>query len=137
MVEKIDILHTHIRTFDNQLIVIPNGGLANSSITNTTAKDTRRAELKVGIAYGSDIQKARELILDVLSKDERIKDEPAPAVKFTNFGDSSLDLSIRIWTDTDNLWPVYFDNMEALNNEFVKQGIEIPFPQRDIHMRTK
>lgn len=137
VVEKIDILHTHIRTFDNQLIVMPNGGLANSSVTNTTAKDTRRAELKVGVAYGSDISKVREIILDVLSRDERIHADPAPVVKFTNFGDSSLDLSVRVWTNTDNLWPVYWDNMEAINNEFVKQNIEVPFPQRDIHMRTK
>lgn len=137
VVEKIDILHTHIRTFDNQLIVMPNGSLANSSVTNTTAKDTRRAELKVGIAYGSDISKAREVILNVLSKDERINADPEPVVKFTNFGDSSLDLSIRCWTATDNLWPVYFDNMEKLNDAFNEAGIEIPFPQRDIHMRTK
>ncbi|WKK79666.2 mechanosensitive ion channel family protein [Marivirga arenosa] len=137
VVEKIDILHTHLRTFDNQLIIIPNGGLANSSVKNATAKDTRRAELNVGVAYGSDLQKVREIILGVLSKDDRINPDPEPVVKFTNFGDSSLDLSVRVWTSTDNLWPVYFDNMEAINNEFVKQNIEIPFPQRDIHMRTK
>jgi small conductance mechanosensitive channel len=137
VVEKIDILHTHIRTFDNQLIVMPNGSLANSSVTNTTAKDTRRAELKVGVAYGTDLQKVRDIILNVISKDERINPDPAPVVKFTNFGDSSLDLSVRVWTATDNLWPVYWDNMEAINNAFVKEGIEIPFPQRDIHMRTK
>lgn len=137
VVEKIDILHTYVRTFDNQVIVMPNGALANADVTNTTLKDTRRAELKVGVAYGSDITKVREIILDVVSRDERIHADPAPAVKFTNFGDSSLDLSVRVWTDTDNLWPVYWDNMEAINNEFVKENIEIPFPQRDIHMRTK
>ena len=137
VVEKIDILHTYVRTFDNQVIVMPNGALANSNVTNTTLKDTRRAELKVGVAYGSDISKVREIILDVLSRDERINPDPAPAVKFTGFGDSSLDLSIRVWTATDNLWPVYWENLEAINNEFVKENIEVPFPQRDIHMRTK
>lgn len=137
VVEKIDILHTSLRTFDNKLIIIPNGSLANSSVTNTTAKDTRRVEMKVGIAYGSDIKKARELILDVLSKDERINAEPAPVVKFINFGDSSLDLTVRCWTATGDLWPVYWDNMELINDAFNEAGIEIPFPQRDIHMRTK
>ncbi|SMG33712.1 small conductance mechanosensitive channel [Marivirga sericea] len=137
VVEKIDILHTYVRTFDNQVIVMPNGALANADVTNTTLKDTRRAELKVGVAYGSDISKVREIILDVVSRDERIHADPEPAVKFTNFGDSSLDLSVRVWTDTENLWPVYFDNLEELNVAFMKAGIEIPFPQRDVHMKTK
>jgi small conductance mechanosensitive channel len=136
VVEKIDILHTHIRTFDNKLVVMPNGGLANSSVTNASAKDTRRVELKVGVAYGSDIDKVRSIILAVLSKDERINSDPAPVVKFTNFGDSSLDLIVRCWTANDSLWPVYWDNLEAINNEFSKENIEVPFPQRDIHMRT-
>lgn len=134
-VEKIDILHTHLRTFDNKLIVMPNGALANSNVTNMTAKETRRVEMNVGVAYGSDLSSVRKTILAVLKKDERILAEPEPVVKFINFGDSSLDLTVRCWTQTDNLWPVYWDNLEAINNEFVKEAIEIPFPQRDIHMK--
>ncbi|MBK6263706.1 mechanosensitive ion channel [Marivirga sp. S37H4] len=137
VVEKIDILHTHVRTFDNQLVIMPNGALANSNITNLTAKDTRRVDMAVGVAYGSDIQKVRKVLLETLAKDERINADPAPVVLFSNFGDSSLDLSVRCWTATNNLWPVYWDNMEAINNAFNDHNIEIPFPQRDLHMQTK
>jgi small conductance mechanosensitive channel len=136
-VERIDILHTHIRTFDNRVIIMPNGNLANSNVINLSKKDTRRVEMSVGVAYGSDLQKVREVILATLSKDERILADPEPVVKFVNFGDSSLDLTIRCWTAVDNFWPVYWDNMEAINNAFNANDIEIPFPQRDLHMRTK
>lgn len=136
-VERIDILHTHVRTFDNKLVIMPNGALANSNVTNMTRKDTRRVDMAVGIAYGSDIAKARKVILETLAKDERIHADPEPVVRFHNFGDSSLDLTIRCWTATGDLWPVYWENMEAINNAFNANGIEIPFPQRDIHMRTK
>jgi small conductance mechanosensitive channel len=136
-VERIDILHTHIRTFDNRMIIMPNGALANANVTNLSKKDTRRVEMSVGVAYGSDINQVRKVILDTLSNDERVLAEPEPIVKFTTFGDSSLDLTIRCWVASDNLWPVYWDNMEAIYNAFNANNIEIPFPQRDIHMRTK
>lgn len=137
IVEKIDILHTYLRTLDNRLIIMPNGALANSNVTNLSRKETRRVDISVGVAYGTDLQKARTVILNTLSKDERILAEPEPMVKFMNFGDSSLDLTVRCWTTTENLWPVYWDNMEAINNAFNENSIEIPFPQRDVHMRTK
>lgn len=136
-VEKIDILHTYLRTFDNRLIIMPNGALANSNVINLSRKETRRVEISVGVAYGTDLQKARTVILNTLAKDDRIMADPEPTVKFVNFGDSSLDLIVRCWTTTDNLWPVYWDNMEAINNAFNENNIEIPFPQRDLHMRTK
>lgn len=136
-VERIDILHTHIRTFDNRMIIMPNGALANANVTNLSKKETRRVEMSVGVAYGSDLQHVRKVILDILAKDERILNEPEPLVKFTTFGDSSLDLIVRCWVLSDNLWPVYWDNMEAIYNAFNANNIEIPFPQRDIHMRTK
>ncbi len=137
VVEKIDILHTHVRTFDNKVVVMPNGSLANSNITNLNEKETRRIDMAIGVAYGSDIAKVRKTILDTLQKDDRILEDPAPVVRFSAFGDSSLDLSVRCWAATDNQWPVYWENMEALNDAFNANEIEIPFPQRDIHMRTK
>lgn len=132
-VEAIDILYTTVRNFDNKVVTIPNGSLANNNITNFSDKPTRRVELPVGVAYGTDLKKTRKIVLDVLAKDERIHADPEPVVKFTNFGDSSLDLSIRCWTDTPNLWPVYWDNMEAIKEAFEANDIEIPFPQQDIH----
>lgn len=136
-VEKIDILHTYVKTFDNKVVIMPNGALANSNITNLSLKETRRVDISVGVAYGTDLQKTRELILKTLKKDDRILADPEPVVKFINFGDSSLDLTVRCWTNADNLWPVYWDNMEAINNALTAENIEIPFPQRDLHMRTK
>ena len=136
-VEKIDILHTHMRTFDNKLIVMPNGALANSNVVNMTAKETRRVDMSVGVAYGSNLSTVREAVLEVLRADERVLADPEPVVKFIGFGDSSLNLTVRCWTATDNLWPVYWDNMEAINNKFVEKEIEVPFPQRDVHIFNK
>lgn len=132
-VEAIDILYTTVRNFDNKVVTVPNGSLANNNITNFSDKPTRRVEMPVGVAYGTDLRKTRQIVLDVLAKDDRIHSNPEPVVKFTNFGDSSLDLSIRCWTDTPNLWPVYWDNMEIIKEAFEENNIEIPFPQQDIH----
>ncbi len=132
VVETIDILYTKMKSFDNKEIIIPNGGLANSDIINMSNKPTRRADFNVGVAYGTDLKKVREIILGVFEKDERVHQDPAPVVFFNSFGDSSLDLVIRVWTDAANLWPVYFDNMEAMKEAFEANDIDIPFPQRDI-----
>jgi small conductance mechanosensitive channel len=132
-VESIDILYTKIRNFDNKLVTVPNGILANNLIINYSQKSTRRVDMKVGIAYGTDIKKARMIILEVLNKDERIHKEPESVVYFGNFGDNSLDLTIRCWTDTENLWPVFWDNMEAIKEALEANKISIPFPQRDVH----
>ncbi len=132
-VESIDILYTKVRNFDNRVVTIPNGALANNSIINLSQKPTRRVEMSVGVAYGTDLKKTRKVILDTLKKDERIHAEPEAVVKFTSFGDSSLDLSVRCWADAADLWPVYWDNMEALKEAFEANDIEIPFPQRDVN----
>ncbi|WP_026969366.1 mechanosensitive ion channel family protein [Algoriphagus terrigena] len=129
-VTKIDILYTHLNTFDNKEVVIPNGNLANSEVVNMTSQPTRRVDLKVGVAYSTDLKRARQVILDILKSDERVHADPEPVVFLNNFGDSSLDLVIRAWTDTDNLWPVYFDSMEKIKSGFDTNEIEIPFPQR-------
>ncbi|QYH40287.1 mechanosensitive ion channel [Algoriphagus sp. NBT04N3] len=133
VVRKIDILYTHMTTFDNKEIIIPNGSLANNDIVNMNTQENRRADLTVGVAYGTDIKKARQIILDVFDKDERALKDPAPVVYLTNFGDSSLDLSVRVWAKTADVWPLYWDGMEAINDAFEKNDIEIPFPQRVVH----
>lgn len=133
-VEKIDILHTHIRTANNQLIVIPNGQLANSPVTNYTIKETRRAVFPVGISYEADIKQAREVILRVLNEDERTLPDPAPMVVLTNLGDSALDLSVRAWTTNTEYWNYFWENLEKIKEELDKAGISIPYPQRDVHL---
>ena len=132
-VESIEILYTKVRNFDNKVVTIPNGALANNSITNFSQKPTRRVEIEVGVAYGTDLKKTRQVVLDILKKDERIHEDPEPVVKFKNFGDSSLDLTVRAWVDSADLWPVYWDNMEAIKEAFEAHEIEIPFPQRDVN----
>lgn len=133
-VERIDILHTILKTPNNQEIIIPNGQLANSAVTNYTKRDTRRAVFPVGIGYTSDVKKAREVILEVLNNDERTLADPAPMVVLTNLGDSSLDLSVRAWTKTEDYWSYFWDNLEKMKEELDKADIEIPFPQRDVHL---
>ncbi len=132
-VEKIQILYTHLLTFDHKEIIIPNGNLANSDVVNMSTQETRRVDYTVGVAYGTNIKQAREVILEIFAKDERALQDPAPVVFLNNFGDSSLDLVIRVWTKAENLWPLYFDGMESINNELAKNGVEIPFPQRVVH----
>jgi len=134
-VEKIDILNTNLKTPHNQSIIIPNGQVANSSITNYSAKDTRRADLSIGVSYDTDVKHAREVVLRILNADERTLKEPAePAVVLTNLGDSSLDLSARAWTNTSDYWDYFFENLEKIKEELDKEDIEMPFPQRDIHL---
>jgi small conductance mechanosensitive channel len=132
-VEKIAILYTTVRNFDNKVVTIPNGALANNSIANYSIKPTRRIDMAVGVAYGTDLKQTRQVILDTLKKDERIHADPEPAVYFTNFGDNSLDLTIRCWANADDLWPVFWDSMEAIKESLEANAIEVPFPQRDVH----
>lgn len=129
-VTKIDILYTHLNTFDNKEVVIPNGNLANSDVVNFSSQPTRRVDINVGVAYHTDLKKAREVILTIFKNDSRVHSEPEPVVFLNNFGESSLDLVVRAWTDTENLWPVYFDSMEKIKTSFDSHDIEIPFPQR-------
>lgn len=132
-VARIQILYTHLMTFDNQEVIIPNGSLANSDIVNMSTQETRRTELKVGVAYGTNIKEAKEIILTIFENDPRALKEPAPFVALNNFGDSSLDIIVRVWAKSADMWPLYFDGMEAINSGFEKAGIEIPFPQRVVH----
>lgn len=133
VVAKVQILYTHLMTFDNQEVIIPNGNLANSDIVNMSTQETRRAQLNVGVAYGTNIKEAKSIILNIFENDPRALKDPAPFVALNNFGDSSLDMIVRVWAKSADMWPMYFDGMEAINSEFEKKGIEIPFPQRVVH----
>lgn len=135
-VSKIDILYTHLFTFDNKEVVIPNGNLANSDVVNITSQPTRRVDINVGVSYDTDLKKAREVIFDILKKDERVHSNPEPVVWLNAFGDSSLDLVVRAWADRDNVWPVYFETMEKIKEAFDRHEIEIPFPQRVVYQKN-
>jgi small conductance mechanosensitive channel len=135
-VRKIDILHTVLITPDNKVITVPNGQLSNNSVTNYSMEELRRLDFNIGIAYSSSIKTARKVVLDTLSNDERIMKEPAPVCFLTSLDDSSMNISTRVWVKTSDYWAVNFENLEKIKEEFDKNNIEIPFPQRDVNLKN-
>ena len=133
-VAEIQIFHTILKTVDNKTIVIPNGGLSNSTLTNYSTEPLRRVDWTFGISYSENIDKARGIILAVINSDTRIHQDPAPFVGLISLGDSSVNMVTRVWVDTANYWDVFFAVNENVKKEFDKTGIVIPFPQRDIHL---
>lgn len=133
-VREISILYTIVDTFDNRRIVIPNGSLSNSSLTNVSYYDTRRCDMTFSISYGDDIDKARDVIKRCLNEEGRVLPEPEPRISVGSLGDNSVNIIVRPWTKTDDLWPVYWDMHEKIKKEFDREGLTIPFPQRDVHL---
>lgn len=132
-VKEISIFNTKLNTFGNQIAIIPNGQLANGNIVNYSAESNRRENYKVGIGYGSDIKKAKDILLDICAKDERILKDPAPEVYVDSLGDSSVNLTLRFWAPNDVFWPARFNLIEQSKLRFDEAGIDIPFPQRVVH----
>ena len=133
-VKEISIFTTKLNTFGNQLAIIPNGKLSNDNIVNYSAEDTRRDKITVGIGYGSNIKQAKDILLEICAEDERILKDPKPEVYVGELGDSSVNLSLRFWAKNADFWGAHFHVMETLKLRFDEAGIELPFPQRDIHM---
>ncbi len=133
-VEDLGLFTTQVVTPDNRTVIIPNGQVTGGNIVNYSAKGTRRVDLVVGISYEADIARAKAAILDVLSKDERVLQEPATFIGVLELADSSVNLAVRPWTTAENYWGVYFDTLEAVKNRLDAEGIGIPFPQRDVHL---
>ncbi|WP_339800007.1 mechanosensitive ion channel domain-containing protein [uncultured Marinobacter sp.] len=133
-VAEISILYTVVNTFDNRRIVIPNGDLSNSSLTNLSAYATRRCDMSFGIGYSDDIDKAKAICKRLIEEDERSLIEPAPLIVVGGLGESSVDLTVRAWVNSADLWPYYWDMQEKVKKAFDAEGITIPFPQRDVHM---
>lgn len=135
VVEQIGMFHTRMRTTDNREITVPNSRIYGEVITNYTARKTRRIDLDIGISYDDDIQKAKKLLAKIVEQDERLHREPAPIIWVSDLGDSSVDLSLKVWTDTEIFWDVRSDLIEKIKRIFDNYGITIPFPQRDVHLR--
>lgn len=131
-VNKITVFNTKLTTFSNQAVIIPNGNLSNDKIINFSSEPLRRENLIIGISYSSNIQKAREVVLQLCEADERIlkEEEKMPAVLVHELADSSVNLAIRYWANTDVFWPTRFDMIENIKRRFDEEGIEIPFPHR-------
>jgi len=133
-VKEISLFTTVLSTPDNIKIMVPNGKLFGDVIKNISAYDTRRVDLVVGIGYGSDIQKAYDVIMSLIKEDSRILPEPAPQVAVSELADSSVNFVIRPWVKSSDYWPLKFDMTRKIKEAFDANGIEIPFPQRTVHM---
>lgn len=132
-VDSIQIFHTTLKTADNKVVIVPNGALSNGHITNYSREPRRRADINIGIDYSSDIKRAREVLLEI-AQDPRVHVDPAPVVFVTGLGDSAVNLSLRVWVATGDFWPVTFSFTELAKERLTEAGIDIPFPQRVVHL---
>ena len=133
-VKQIQIFVTILTTPDNKTILIPNGPLSNGSMTNFSAQDTRRVDLTYGIAYGDDLDKAYEVLQRLIDEDERILRDPEPFMALSELADSSVNIVVRLWVNPADYWGVHFRMNEQVYKTFDKEGLSIPFPQRDVHI---
>ncbi|REC47022.1 mechanosensitive ion channel family protein [Chryseobacterium pennipullorum] len=136
-VQAIDIFHTKLITPQNQLIVIPNGVVSNNSITNFTHLGTRRTWIDIGVSYDADLKQAKDILMNVIKSNEYAFTDPAPQVVVTELGDSAVNLSIRVTTSNENFWKMNEELIINCKEALDKAGIEIPFPQRDLHVYNK
>jgi small conductance mechanosensitive channel len=134
VVEHISIFTTVMRTPDNREIIIPNGSIYSGTITNYSARSTRRVDMVFGIGYGDDIKKAKEVLNKLIESDERILKDPAPQVAVGELGDSSVNFIVRPWVNSADYWPVKLDFTENVKLAFDENDISIPFPQMDVHL---
>lgn len=134
IVNEIQIFNTILKTPDNKTIIIPNGGLATGSMINYSAEPKRRVDFVFGIGYGDNTSKAKKVLLDLIAADERILKDPEPFVAVKELGDSSVNLVVRVWAEAKDYWGIYFDMTENVYNSFNKEGLNIPFPQMDVHL---
>ncbi len=129
-VKDVNLFTTILATGDNKKIIIPNGQAWGDVITNYSANPTRRVDFAFSIDYGDDIDKAMEVIRETLMADERVRPEPEIFMAVTAHGESSVDLTARVWVETGDYWAVYFAGLKNVKEAFDKNGISIPYPHR-------
>ena len=135
-VEQVQILTTILKTGDNKQVIVPNGQIMDSIITNYSANDTRRVDMVVGVSYDDDLDKVRDTIKELIAAEDRILDEPACTIAVSALADSSVNFVVRPWVKTPDYWGVMFDLTEAIKKRFDKDGITFPVPQQDVHVHT-
>ncbi len=133
-VKEIQIFYTKLSTIDNKTIVIPNGMLTNSSLTNVTAKDERRLDLRVSISYQADLRRAKALVEELLTRDECVMKDEEINVFVDELADSAVILGARAWVKSEDFWPTRWRLLEGIKLTLDEQGIEIPYPQLTVHM---
>lgn len=134
VVKEIQIFNTILTDLDNKTIIIPNGGLSTNSMVNYSTEPTRRVDISVGIAYGENVEKSRKTLEELSKTDKRVLTNPAPFIGVTELADSSVNLTFRVWVKSADYWGVFFDMNEKVHDVFNKEGVNIPFPQMDVHL---
>lgn len=132
-VENINIFNTVMRTGDNREIIIPNGSIYGDTITNYSARDTRRVDMVFCIGYDDDIRKAKDVIKNILDADSRVLNDPEALIAVAELADSSVNFNVRPWCKSSDYWGVFYDTHENIKLTFDEQGISMPYPQMDIH----
>jgi len=133
VVEELNLFNTVFKTGDNKVIIVSNANVIGGNITNYSKKDTRRVDFVFGIGYDDDLKLAKNTLLEVVSKDERILKDPAPFVAVSELADSSVNFVVRVWVKSPDYWAVNFDTIENVKLVFDEKGISFPYPQMDIH----
>lgn len=134
-VKEIQIFTTVLSTPDNRKVIIPNSPLATGSITNFSAMPIRRIDFAFGIGYGDDIDKAKDILLKMAQKDDRVlKEDNPPEVMVEALADSSVNLKLRVWVKSEDYWSLFFDTTENVKKQYDAAGISIPYPQQDVHI---
>lgn len=135
-VENIHICTTRLRTPDNKVVYLPNGALSTGNIVNYSQKDTRRVDITFSVAYSADFNRAVGIVRGICEAHPLILKDPAPFVRMTAQADSCVELTARVWCKNGDFWDVKFDLLEQVKAAFDREGIEIPFPQMDVHIRN-
>lgn len=133
-IDDVQIFTTELKTADNRKIIVPNGQMMNGAITNYSSHDTRRVDLVVGVGYDDDIDVVRRVLEGVVADDPRVLADPAPNIRMSAMGDSSVSWIVRPWVEAADYWSVYWEMTEEIKRRFDAEGISIPFPQRDVHV---
>ena len=134
VVDSIGLFTTEMHTFDNVGVSMPNSRVWGNEIQNMNRFETRRVDMEFGIGYDDDMDKAIDIIKKLLNEDDRVLDEPEPLIAIGTLADSSVNIRVRPWTNTPNVWPLRYDMTKRVKEEFDENDISIPYPQRDVHM---
>jgi small conductance mechanosensitive channel len=137
VVEEVHVFSTQLKTGDNKTVIIPNGGITNGTITNYSAKPTRRIDLVIGVGYSADLKQTKQILRDVVSNHDLVLKDQAITIGVSELADSSVNFVVRPWVKTSDYWPVHFDLLETIKIELDKAGIEIPFPQLSVHVNQE
>lgn len=133
-VKRIEILYTILATFDNKEVIVPNSKITGDVVVNFTTNGTRRLDLSYPVSYKADLQRGKEVLKTLAEGDKRVLRDPAPVIAVGELGDSGVTLVMKLWCRQEEYWNLYYAMQEAVKLSFDREGIEIPYPQLDVHM---